>query len=264
MFGDRVVTRDRRVPFLREFVEDRRHPARSRLAAARMLLGEAGEGELPRIARIIRSAREDTVCRVGLVQLLEARGFRRAVPILVPALRSRDIHVCMAAELSLRRLASLPGERGEALAAAARRGLIFSIRNSRFPWRFRRQLRILIEVSRERPEAARDAAGLLMEVIRTQHPDTGYGEDVLAMALEGLVELSPDLALSALMRTLHSDSDLVRYKSVQILGRLGGRGFIPELGRLAARDLIGRIREAALQSAFMIRIRNPLPVRCLP
>ena len=217
------------------------------------------------VIRILGARDEDSWLITKLIDLLGRHGTERSVAPLLAALRSDDLQIALAAEGALRRLAAERPSQPE-LREAVIHGLVLSIRNSRRPWGYQNQLRILVELDNAHlpfPPAP-ETVDMLIKVMNQQPLDNDYAVKTAAFAAEALGELGASVALPELERLIHVDCDLLRYKVVTALGRLGSRRIVSEIGYLAAKDQIGRIKRRAVDAALEIYSREPAPSPILP
>lgn len=173
------------VPFLSGLVEDRSLSDDERLDAALLLTGVDLRGASVLIAKLLRSRRESGYFRWRLLDLLAERPCAESIPLMLRALRSRDIYVLSAAEAGLKKLAAEPAARGEIM-----RRLVRVVRASRLSWRYLTPLRVLIYLARAYPQSASvpEALVVFSLVVRRQTFDTSYGRDVAALSLEAIAE----------------------------------------------------------------------------
>ncbi|MFH1725570.1 MAG: HEAT repeat domain-containing protein [Elusimicrobiota bacterium] len=258
--------RRRSTGFLSEIMRDGALPEALRTDAAEVLW-RMDPGSARAITEVlVRSGSEETAVRTRLIQLMGEHADAASAPTLLGCLRSRNGHVSLAAECALKGRATAPGERGRALHETIVRALALSVRRARFPWRFLPNLRLLIAIERDRLPGfpSQEAVAALREVLRLRPLDTSYAEQAAAMAAEALGEMEVVEAVSDLREAARSACDLVRYKAVVALGRIGGRGAVADLGYVATHDLLGRIRKAAVRSALMIQERTSSAGASLP
>ena len=255
----------RSVAILERLFADTTESSALRLDCAALLFPH-GRTQAERIAvTIVASRHEDSWLIAKLLALLGSRGGVHCVTPILAALRSDQLQIALAAEGALRTLATDRSGRPE-LRETVVHGLALSIRNSRKPWNYGRQLQILIDIESARLPfpPSEETIGILIKVMRQESLDNPYAIKTAALAAEALGELGAESALPELERLVHVDCDLLRYKVVTALGKLGTRESIPEIGYLAAKDQIWRIKRRAIDSAIAISQREPPPFPTLP